>query len=84
MAKDLKEQGLIKYENAFILHTKLSKYNGMIMPGTYELSKAMSVEEILSAIATPSAGESETSTGESGDTEYLGPDKGEAVPSRDN
>lgn len=84
VAKDLKEQGLIKYENAFILHTKLSKYNGMIMPGTYELSKAMSVEEILSAIATPSAGESETSTGESGDTEYLGPDKGEGVPSRDN
>lgn len=32
VAKELKEQGLIKYENAFIIRTKMSKYSGMIMP----------------------------------------------------
>ncbi len=83
VAKELKEQGLIKYENAFIIRTKMSKYSGMIMPGTYELNKSMSVEEILATIATVSTDVTDTSA-ESGETETTSPDNGEGEPSRDN
>ena len=80
VAKELKEQGLIKYENAFIIRTKMSKYSGMIMPGTYELNKSMSVEDILATIATVST---DTSSG-GGETDVVETNIGEGEPSRDN
>lgn len=43
----LEEKGLIKDKKLFYVQEKLSEYKDMIQPGTYELSTAMSVEEML-------------------------------------
>lgn len=43
----LKDKGLIKYKQAFVIHTALSQYKGLIKPGTYELSPSMTMDEML-------------------------------------
>lgn len=50
VAAQLKKKGLIEDERAFIVHTALTKYSGLIKPGSYELTPSMTMNEILSAI----------------------------------
>ena len=50
VASQLRKKGLINDERAFIVHTALTKYSGRIMPGSYELSPSMTMNEILSVI----------------------------------
>lgn len=50
VAAQLKKKGLIEDERAFIVHTALTKYSGLIQPGSYELSPSMTMNEILSTI----------------------------------
>lgn len=46
----LEKKGLIKYKNAFIIHAALSQYKGMILPGNYELSPSMTMDEMMAVI----------------------------------
>ena len=46
----LEKRDLIKYSEAFVLHTQLTKYKGAIKPGNYELSPSMNMDEILGII----------------------------------
>ncbi|HIS47400.1 MAG TPA: endolytic transglycosylase MltG [Candidatus Scybalocola faecigallinarum] len=52
VASKLKDAGLIKYEAAFVIRVRLEEMGDKIMPGTFELSPSMSVEEILQILAT--------------------------------
>lgn len=52
VAKKLKEAGLIKYESAFVIRVRLEEVGDKIMPGTFELSPSMSIEEILHKLTT--------------------------------
>ena len=47
----LEKKGLIKYKNAFIIHVALSEYKGMLQSGDYELSPAMTMDEMLEIIS---------------------------------
>ena len=46
----LEKRDLIKYSEAFVLHTQLTKSKGAIKPGNYELSPSMNMDEILGII----------------------------------
>ena len=50
IASLLKDKGLIRYKEAFVLHVAISQYKGLIKPGTYELKKSMTMDEILEII----------------------------------
>lgn len=52
VAKKLKEAGLIKYESAFVIRVRLEEMGDKIMPGSFELSPSMSIEEILQKLIT--------------------------------
>lgn len=52
VAHELKKNGLIKYESAFVIRVRLEEMGDAIMPGTFELSPSMSVEEILHILTT--------------------------------
>lgn len=52
VAKKLKDAGLIKYESAFVIRVRLEELGDQIMPGTFELSPSMSIEEILQKLIT--------------------------------
>ncbi|MDO5476010.1 MAG: hypothetical protein Q4F43_02725 [Eubacteriales bacterium] len=66
----LEKQDLIGSKYFFALKTKLSGYEGMILPGTYILSSDMSAEDILGRICTdPNA---ETAGQEDGDAAETG------------
>lgn len=52
VAKKLKDAGLIKYESAFVIRVRLEELGDKIMPGTFELSPSMSIEEILQKLTT--------------------------------
>lgn len=80
IADKLASVGLITDKNLFKLQEKLSDYSGMEVPGTYELSTAMTPEEMLQIMAAGSAGnagsgaqageeDSENSAEESGESE---------------
>lgn len=47
IAKILKQKGLIKDANVFYLQEQLSDYKGLIKPGSYELSTAMTGTQML-------------------------------------
>ena len=47
MAEGLENAKLIKYSMAFRIRAKLEKLENSIVPGTYELSQAMTADEIL-------------------------------------
>jgi UPF0755 protein len=47
LAKLLEQKGLIRDSNVFFIQEKLSDYKDSIKPGVYELSTAMSSEEML-------------------------------------
>ena len=46
-------KGLIKDSNLFILQYYLSEFRKDIQPGTFELSTAMTAEEMMEVMATP-------------------------------
>lgn len=46
----LESKGLVKSASVFEYHTKFSQYNGLIQPGTYELSPSMTMDDILDVI----------------------------------
>lgn len=47
------KKGLIRDSNLFVLQYYLSEFRKDIKPGTYELTTAMTVEEIMEVMATP-------------------------------
>ena len=53
IAAMLEEKGLIADANLFVVQELLSAYHGEIIPGIYDLSTAMTAEEMLSIISTP-------------------------------
>lgn len=50
LAKMLEQKGLIKDANVFYVHDRLSDYKGKLKAGTYELSTAMTAEEMLAVM----------------------------------
>ncbi len=52
VADKLKDAGLIKYESAFVIRVRLEEMGDKIMPGKFELSPSMSIEEILQKLTT--------------------------------
>ena len=52
VADKLKAAGLIKYESAFVIRVRLEEMGDKLMPGTFELSPSMSIEEILQKLTT--------------------------------
>lgn len=50
----LKEKGLIKDKLLFRVQEKLSEYHGKIVPGTYDLSTSMTVNQMLEIMAKDS------------------------------
>lgn len=57
----LKQKGLIRDEKLFILQYYLSEYKKELLSGTFELSTAMTVEEMLKTMTVePVTGEEET------------------------
>lgn len=56
IAAMLEEKGLIADADLFVVQELLSAYHGEIIPGIYDLSTAMTSEEMLSVMSTP-AGE---------------------------
>ena len=47
VANMLEKQGLIRDAELFVIQEMLSEYKGKMKPGTYELSTAMTTEEML-------------------------------------
>ena len=60
----LQERGLIRDANLFRIQELLSEYHGKIQPGVYDLSTAMTAQEILAVIAVEPE---EEESGETGD-----------------
>lgn len=54
----LKDKGLIDNSLLFMLQVKFSIYDGLLQPGVYELSTAMSPYEMMEAMAATEEGES--------------------------
>lgn len=62
LAQVLEERGLINYAYVFFIQEQLSDdYRGKIKPGTYELSTAMSSEQMLQILCHADAEENEES-----------------------
>lgn len=53
IAQMLEEKGLIEDANLFVVQELLSAYHGEILPGIYDLSTSMTVEEMLAIMSTP-------------------------------
>ena len=74
----LEERGLIRYANLFVIQELLSENHDKIQPGIYDLSTAMTAEEMLevmSADATEEDADAEDAQG-AGDSS----DAGEETP----
>lgn len=50
----LKEYGLIRDENLFVVQEMLSSYHGKINPGTYQMNTTMTAEELLAVMSVES------------------------------
>ncbi len=48
----LENKGLIRDANLFFIQERLSEHHGKIEPGEYELSTAMTVEQMITAMAS--------------------------------
>lgn len=53
MGELLANKGLIKDSNLFVLQYYLSEFRKDIQPGTFELTTAMTAEEMMEVMATP-------------------------------
>lgn len=60
----LEERGLIRDANLFVIQELLSENHGKIQPGIYDLSTAMTAEEMLNMMAADASGEDEEGTEE--------------------
>ena len=47
----LENRGLIRSKWLFFVQERLSEYHGLLLPGTYTLSSAMTAEEMMAAMA---------------------------------
>ncbi len=63
IAENLAGVGLITDKNLFKLQERFSEYHDMEAPGTYELSTAMTPEEMLSIMSGGTKGDLEGSNG---------------------
>lgn len=52
MAKILKENHLIRFENAFLLRLRNSEYSGRLRSGSFELHKGMCIDDIIQELAS--------------------------------
>ena len=52
VAKILQQDGILRYEYPFLVKLYLSEYRGRIRYGTYQLSRTMSIEDILKIITS--------------------------------
>lgn len=59
MGEMLQEKGLIEDSKLFILQYYLSEFRKDIQPGTFQLSSAMTAEEMMEVMATPVGEEGE-------------------------
>ena len=55
IASALEHAKLIKYKAAFEIRAKLEKLDDKLSPGTYELSKSMTADQMLVVLTTTSA-----------------------------
>lgn len=60
----LEERGLIRDANLFVIQELLSENHGKIQPGIYDLSTAMTAEEMMDVMAANASEEGEEDTGE--------------------
>lgn len=60
IAQMLEEKGLIEDAKLFIVQELLSAYHGEITPGIYDLSTAMTAQEMLALMAVPAEEEDES------------------------
>ena len=60
----LQERGLIRDANLFRIQELLSEYHGKIQPGIYDLSTAMTAQEMLAVIAVEPEDEESGETGD--------------------
>lgn len=63
----LEERGLIRNAYIFYLQELVSDYHGQLMPGVYELSTAMTPEEMMALMAANYSEDAEESDGDSYD-----------------
>lgn len=56
----LEERGLIRDANLFVIQELLSENHGKIQPGIYDLSTAMTAEEMMAVMAKDAPDEEET------------------------
>lgn len=56
----LEERGLIRDANLFVIQELLSENHGKIQPGIYDLSTAMTAEEMMAVMAKDASDEEET------------------------
>ena len=55
LAEMLKDKGLIRDADLFVVQELLSEYHGEIKPGLYDLSTVMSVAEMLAVMSAGQA-----------------------------
>ena len=60
IAQMLEEKGLIEDAKLFVVQELLSAHHGEIAPGIYELSTAMTAQEMLALMAAPAEEEDES------------------------
>jgi len=75
VGKMLEERGLIRDAKLFVIQELLSENHGKIQPGIYDLSTAMTAEEMLAVMAADAPEEEETAEGGTPDG-----DAGEETP----
>lgn len=59
IGKMLKQKGLIRDERIFFIQETLSEYRGKEVPGIYDLSTAMTAQEMLAVMCPETAGSAE-------------------------
>ena len=62
IAKNLKKEGLIKYDGMFVRKVKSMDYDNMLKYGTFELNTGMCMEDIIKELASGTSGETFTLT----------------------
>lgn len=60
IAQMLEDKGLIEDAKLFVVQELLSAYHGEIIPGIYDLSTAMTAQEMLAVMAAPTEEEDES------------------------
>jgi len=72
IGKLFESKGLVRDAKLFVLQYYLSEYRKEVEPGVFELSTAMTTEEMMAVMAENSGDEDEDKTGGSGTSETAG------------